>query len=550
MAWRLTIAGVDRTVQIDRAMTRPSIDRILNERARARFRCTAGLVPGRFTEVAIFAQDGATKLFGGVVTKRAIAGQGDQGAGFWTDVECGDYFTYFDWAFLSLTYTAPVTTKAVLTDIVAALPPSYGITLDAGQVDGPTLAPFAWDRKRASDAVRELSDRTGLVAVVSPLKALKLFVPGTDAAPFALTPTGRKFTALTWADSDQTPANKVTCLCGPTAVVATTQTWTQAAAATTWTADIPTAPAAPPPGYVTVGGIFRTVGPGAAYEWNAATSTLSLGTDGAPANGTVISLVHNAQFPFAVTATSGATPVIESQLTYPDVTDYAQGLELAVGLLDQLNQQPRALTIASIDGGWEPGQALTVALAAARDFDASALITRVGITLQTGASIWRYSLAATESPTYNGGSYLNQWRQLLGGGSGGGAGVALTGGSGGPTMLLTSPVYLGGDRGASVPMGSPPAYTPVLNYLPFVAASTFTGRVRVDLWARHAGVGVRARLYNVTDSTSVLSSLVTSIAAVETTFVVAIVAGKTYRLDIISDTNGESGYAIGQLEGV
>jgi hypothetical protein len=73
--------------------------------------------------------------------------------------------------------------------------------------------------------------------------------------------------------------------------------------------------------------------------------------------------------------------------------------------------------------------------------------------------------------------------------------------------------------------------------------------VRVDLWARTAGVGVTARLYNVTDATVTgTSAKITATTATETTFSVALVKGKKYRLEIISDTASESAYGIGQLE--
>lgn len=532
MAWKALIGGVDHTADLALHQT-ITIERQLNERATAKFVCNPGYLPARFTEAVLYDIDGTTPIFGGVVLKRSIDGIQAIGQPFFTQVDCGDYFTYFDWAYISLTYDVDVTLEDVLDDIVAALPASYSITVDAGQATGPTLAPFSWDRKRASDAVRELSDRTGYVALVSPLKALKMFIPGTDAAPFALTDATPHCQTFGWADSDRVPANHITVIAGPAAVASATQTWIQAGAATSWVVDIPNAVGSAPPGYVTVNGIFRTVGPGGHYEWDDVTGTLSLGTDPTPTDGWSIVLVYNGQFPFIVTATSAATPEIQFQQAYPDVTNYQQAQEIADGLLAQLDQQPRDADVTTVDVGWEPGQALSVALTARMTADF--VLTGLTITLQPKAPSprWVYQFPAIESATYQG-SYLDQWRALTGGSS---SGVSTVSGGGGssPVTVLPSPVYMGG--ASTISVTNPTSATLIPNAVPFPATSSFTGRLRVRIRARDAGVGIKAIISDGTIDTD--TSVVTSQTFTDVSVLVAITAGETYRVFLENDAQGD-----------
>jgi hypothetical protein len=536
MGWKLTVAGVDHTDDVDAAQ----ITRALNARAQLHFATGPGYVPARFAEVVAYDQDGVTPLFGGLITRRGGAPFGDASAAACvTAVECGDFFTYFDWAYLTLTYpTTHVTLKAALEDLVALLPAAYGITLDPAQVAGPALATFTWVRKRASDAVRELSDRTGYVAVLSPGKVLRMFVPGSVAAPFAITDGDPHCTSLAWADSDQIPANSVTCICGPSGAVERSQRWIQAGGATSWTTDIPAA-AGTFTGLAVVGGLFCTVGPGAMFTWDAATSTLHLGTFALPANGTIIDLVYTAQFPFIVTATSGTTPVIEVQEEYPDVVDVAQAQEIADGRLAQLNQQPRQVDVVSIEPGWAPGQALTIART--DRLTADCLITNDTITLNTALE-WVYAFTAIENDTYQG-SYLDQWRAMTGGGSSGVSSVSGVGG-GGTTVVLAAPVYLGGSYSTLVT--NPVAKKLIQNAVPYVAPASFTGRLRVNLRARDAGVGMKAIISDGT--TDVATSVVTNQAFVDEGVIVAIVAGHTYWVYIQNTVAGDGAVGYATLE--
>jgi FtsP/CotA-like multicopper oxidase with cupredoxin domain len=83
----------------------------------------------------------------------------------------------------------------------------------------------------------------------------------------------------------------------------------------------------------------------------------------------------------------------------------------------------------------------------------------------------------------------------------------------------------------------------------YVAPATYSGRVRAQIRAGSAGHTVTARLRNVTDSaTAGTSSGVLGVTMTEVTFVVSIVAGKRYRLELSADTSGARAYGIGSVE--
>jgi hypothetical protein len=440
MAFKAVIAGVDKTSSLLASNSQQvSITKQLNQQATATFVTKPGYVPSLFDDVKLYETDGTTLKFGGVVLGRSTNGFQVKGNPYSTSVSCGDYFSYLDWSIITLAYTTTKTLKQVLTDIVALLPATYGITLDAGQVTGPTLQPFNWTQKKASDAVRELSTTTGYVAVISPAKALSMFVPGTSSAPNTITDAAPHCMTFDYADPTSLPANDCFAICGPTGPAVVTQAWT-VGAPSTWQVDIQCVQGGWNQGYVTesVGPVNRTVSPpgGGGYYYFDQTvgrGTLSVGTGSKAANGTVLTFNYTASFPFTAEATSGATPVIQLAQTYPSVTDYSQGVAIAAGMLSANNQTPRTATVTTNENGWDIGQALAVNLTAR--LNSNFVITNVTYVLQITKSgpMWVGSFQAIESTVYQGG-YLDQWRALLGNTSGTGTLTSIVSGGGGSSI--------------------------------------------------------------------------------------------------------------------
>jgi len=84
--------------------------------------------------------------------------------------------------------------------------------------------------------------------------------------------------------------------------------------------------------------------------------------------------------------------------------------------------------------------------------------------------------------------------------------------------------------------------------VPYVAPLSFTGRLRVRLRARDAGVGVQALISDGTIETP--TSLVTNQAFTDTAVIVAITAGETYRVYLKNDAAGDGFIEYATLEAV
>jgi hypothetical protein len=446
---KVTINGGEVTANIRSASGATIGPMRVNELSTAHFQFLDGTAPSRGDTLVAYGPDNTTPIFGGLVRKRTATAYERGLTQFFVDCDVDDWWVYLDTSIAtSRVYAAPVTLKQALIDLVADCGlGAAGFTVDPAQVNGPTFAAFAWAQTGAADAVRMLSTwatsgSTSYVARISPLKVIRMFVPGTDPAPFAITDAAPHCEDLTWADPDAIAYTKVALWCGPPGPMDYHQTWTQAGGATLWLADIPAANGTTA-GYVMVGGVFKTVsvyGDGLGmYEWDWATRTLHKGTDGIPANGTVITLVYAAASPFLVTSGTGS---IVSTASSPESLTLADGQRTADGLYARVHGGAKTWAILSHDHGWRPGQGITINLSAPA---VSGLLTINAVTIQiiTGA-IWKYQIEAAETVVYQGSSN-DQWRALLSGG--GGAVVAparvTSGGDGTLPPLAAGQIFVG-----------------------------------------------------------------------------------------------------------
>ena len=568
MAFKVTINGVDKTGYV-KYKPEPRITKKQNERSTASLTLAPGYVPSQFDPIVIYDVDGTTAVFAGLVTQASTAGIEPGASAHNTSLQCVDAMWYTDVAYWTKTYSAPVTLKQILTDVIADKLTTYGITLDAAQDTGDTFPAFTVTRIKVSDLLRNLATSCSPVRVarMSATKALRILVPGTDVAPVAISNAAPNCHSFEWTHSSFTPANYVELICGPTGTGTPVQAWTVAASPLTWEVDIQCVVGGWNAGVVIEKGtpdVSRTLsapGGGGYYYFDPTVGkgTISIGTGVRPPNGTVLNFNYTAIYPFTVFATSGASPVIEQQFV-----DEAQLLlapaQLEVnGLLAKLNQAGlRDVTIVTFVTGFMPSQALTCTLTS-REFSAATLgISQVdavftefqdpGHFWTSGPTVrlWRYTIAATETLAYQG-SYLDQARQLFAGGGSGATVLGSSGGGGGTIVVPATPVYMGGSYVQSVtnPSGSPRGSL-IQNAVPYVAKATFTGRLRVNLKARDAGVGVQAIITDLT--TDVATSIVTSQTFTDTSVVVPIVTGHTYWVYIKNNATGDGYVGYAQLE--
>lgn len=537
MAWKITIAGTDRTSAIKAAETPLVIEHLLNEHARATFTCLPSLLPARLDPVVIYAQDGTTPIFGGLILQRSVGGLIRTSSASLTTVECTGFSAYLDWCYVSLTYTAATTLQVVLNALIAALPVGYGITLDATDYTGTPLAAFTWTTMRASDALRDLCARTGLAWRMSPTKVLSLFALPSGSAPESFTDGDPNALAVSWDDPAAVPANTILLACGPTGSAWHTYAWTANGSASSWQMDIPAAgPGVGRTLLLVIGGsnVYATVdeGTGGWFTWDWATATITVNnyplTLPIP-NGTAMSFEYLAQYPFVVQASTSATPEIQYLATDETITEPARGQETADQMLAALGAQPREIQAESITPGWAPGQALTVDLTG-RGVDAVFAVTSVRILLETD-TLWRYTILATEASAYTG-SYLDDWRALTGGGGSSMVAIGgITGGTGGASASALS-AHLGGSRSE---MQTTNVWTEIVHYQVLLCALTGTYSFRSEVRTTNAATTVTARLFDLTDGAVVPNGTVpasTAITWTETILSVALVAGHRYRVEV------------------
>lgn len=554
MAWKLTIDGVDQTDQIGSADINFGE---FNGRATATFRLITkpDILPNRLDEIVSYAKDGITPVFGGVILQRSVNGVERSNDDDAVSLECGDFWTYADFRRATLTYPSDVDLEDVIADLAAYLS-IYGISYTP-TATGITLGPFSWSRKRVSDAFRELIERIpGRTIRFTPSKTIVLVTVGAASAPFSLTDADSHCIDLEWTDSNRTPANRIILTCGPAS-----DAWAFVdpilfladGVASSWTFDV--ADGVPYTddgggGTIHVGGVVKNSAVGE-FTWTLdddnATATLALVPAVAPSVGTQIDFKRNIQPPFIVIATSGASPVIEESAEREDVLSVPQAVEIAEGLLEQLDQQPKEITVFTDEDGFEGGQELTIALTP-RSLSGTFIITSVSAMLEQGLADteWLYTLKATDLFQ---GTPMDKWRAMLGGTGGS---LPSTVGSATITVTaLTGPAFLGGARNTFVEP-DPAAWVPAPNWVAFNCRANMVAQMVVEIGVLATG-SVKARLWDITASAAVAGSETaseTSTGMVQHIRVVTLDFDHAYRLELQNSAAGIPVRGIGFLEAV
>jgi len=549
MAWKLTVNGVDKTAFVAMKPA-PRVSLRLNDRAEASFYLKPGYLPAQWSEVVIYAQDGVTPIFGGLIDVRSQAPIQNPHKKYQAVIHCVDFFTYLDWKRITLSYSTSQTLKQIVTDVIAQIPAARGMTVDGSQPTGPTFdAPPVWDGKAsAADALRDLSTASGYVVTVSPTKVVRMDLPGATSAPFNITLAAPHCHGFTWKDPSGAPVTTVVLTCGTAGTNVLTQNFTGNGATTSWQPSIQVSFPDSPTGYVilelTVNGVDATVGApgsGAPYEFDVSTNTLSVGT-ASPPTGTLV-LKWLQQGPFDVTRTTGATPEVEvdytSSIQATDPTPLESYLNEAQGILDAQGQVAKEATVMSFATGWGVGQAFSANLSD-RDINSSFSITAIDIDLLLNGT-WQYTITAQETTIYQG-NHQDKWQAIIERGVNSAAPAATAT----PTTVTTvvqAVEYLGGARDSSVPMTSPVAAQKIINYGTFTPTTSFTATITAQIRARDAGVGVKLQIVRESDSVVVAESdVVTSTDWTDVTMTILLQAGETYVPYGVSDTDNRDPY--------
>lgn len=564
MAIRIDINSTDVSMNVATCQ----FTREMNERPTCALELE-GVAPEEDDEIVVFAKDGVTPIFGGLITHVDVVGVVPNSSDSVVRVDAVGWERFADWCSVSLSYVSPVSLEDVMEDLVDAALGEYGLTYSPAATS-VTLQPFAWDDIPVVEAIRQLRQRTNRVIRVLPDKAIEIAVAGGTPAPVSVTDsTLPKFLLFEVKNQPRERANRVKMRFGPPGTFLTKQQWIANGSDTSWVTDIP-ATLPPPPLVLIDDGMtpfLATVGTGGMFEWDVTTNapygTLSVGTAATPGNGVRIKLGptiadgdpfetigFNGLYPFSVIRETGATPKREYREARQDITEYAPAVEIAEATLARVDRASAKLINAETDeDGFDAGQLLSVSISYRGGVSASFLVPSVRVEMVKGDA-WRYAFQATEGEEPQR-THQDQWRQLTSGGGSSSTAVSVlppsSGGSGGGVATGgVSVVPLGGLEMFAVAASD---WTDVPGMLPHVAQSSFTGRVRVSLRARVSGGGVTARLWDGT--TGVESSEVVSTSMTEVEILAAIVAGERYRLQVKRTAGSGDVYAgPGQLERV
>lgn len=231
---RIIIAGVDVTIDVAAA----DLELGLNRQGTGALELGDGYIPARGADVLIYARDGITPIFGGLVLSRRVQGMTASNPANRTDADLVDYSIFFDDADpITIVSTVDQDLEDVVASIVSQSLAVYGITYDEAPT-GQTVPPIEWNAINVSDAFKRITDATGVVFRVLPLKELEVFSPLDDPAPVSITDANVNSFDLTWQDPQGLSKNTVDLTCGPTGTGIADQHWTADGIVTAWEVDI------------------------------------------------------------------------------------------------------------------------------------------------------------------------------------------------------------------------------------------------------------------------------------------------------------------------
>lgn len=516
-------------------------------------------------------KDGGTSVYKGQILDVDEDGLSDLDTGVVTTVTTVDNQALP----LRQTYTktyakGAYTHKQILQDLVAGPLAPYAITLDPAQAVGAaSFEELAYVDASVETILNDQQKLTGWIWRITPGLVLRSIAPASESSGLSLGDAAGSVQGKVGLRKRRSAnyGNTVSLRCGPAGTALASQEWIADGVATSWVTDI--AAADPPPPLVLVDDgvspFMATVGAGAMFEWNTSTHTLSVGTYGTPAAGVRLKLGptlasgdpfevngYTAQYPFYVVVSDAPTVAVEGPWVHPeareDIVNYGAGVAYATAVLRVVLATPWVVTVRHRAGLAWPGQTVALSFAEREVLGTYMILSVAAETDVDGELVYTFECLEGDElqPTW-----VDYFKELAGGGGGGGSVSSGIGVGGGTTAVLSSPFPLGGSRSDSLAVGT--ASTPVINWLPFVAAADQSVRVRVTTRSRVGGVGVipileRYDSGSMTWVAHATGATATGTTEQEQTIPTALTLGQVYRLAYKTNTANASAYAIGQLE--
>lgn len=365
----LTIGGTPKTLDVTKGEL--SLAPVLNGRDTLLFEITSHGAAYRATKRAevTLTEDG-TAIFGGFIEKVIEQGVfGSPSPDITQRCECVSYGILADRRFVTETIPAG-TLEDALTVLVTYLT-EFGVSLHGSQVTGPSLPELPFNNLKLAACLDQLSEATGYAWEIDPDKKLRMFLPGTDAAPFDIIDgEGKQEGDVEVEDADHEYANRVLVKAGQPGLVDIVQEFVADGIEDTFQLDLPIAGPFPyltdsvvgyavvdVNGYESIGGLTAV---DLLWEYDPVALTITR-RSGAPSAQT-FQMRYQAQFPITVVAedTGEQPPIWEIAYSEPNVYSKAVAQEIADQLLARALSEPQIVRYLTFEPGLKPGMTQTI----------------------------------------------------------------------------------------------------------------------------------------------------------------------------------------------
>jgi hypothetical protein len=455
MIWTLTIAGVPTLIRAGSL----NISDTLNGRTTAAFSVIsiAGTYrPAMDAEVLI--EENGSRVFGGLIERATERGlQGGAKPGIETLVSAGDFSAYVERRYVN--ETIPAGSLAAALAVVTSYLATYGVTLDGGQVTGPSLPELVYEYRPLGEVLNELSTLTAKFGEqyawrIDPFKVLSMAQPSTVAAPFDLV---GNFLPEVIGDLEVEPkrdhyANRVIVKVPARSEDNHVESFTGDGSSTLFQLQfVPTSTR----GYVSYTPVSTGVRQNetlnntgdsdpATWTYDAATNTINRNS-GAPESGSAIEIIFNGTFSgLGIAEDAGeiaAHGLWEKVVVVDEVPSDETAQTLAEAYLAQSLTSTKTISYQTFEADLAPGQTQTVTVPA-RNLSGDAIVTDVTTRDQNNRLVREIRLELTAETNLGRRGWRDVYKDWLGDKAGetsgigdGGGGVANVGPGGPPTAV-------------------------------------------------------------------------------------------------------------------
>lgn len=333
--------------------------------------------------------EGGTRIFGGLIDRPREVGLFKNGshAGIVTKLSAVDFNAYVERRYVNETLVAG-TLKAALTTLVANYLTGYGITLDAGQVNGPTLPELVYDYRKMTEVLDELATLTAesgepYVWRIDAFKVLRMYQPSTEAAPFDIignTPS-QVIGDLEVEETRDHYANRIIVKTPSKTEMNRIETFTGDGSTTAFTLQYTLFASR---GYVTSAGVFETLSifPATGGTWSFDPVTNTMTRTSAPALGATITVGFDGTFTGQGLAEDAgeiaSVKIWEKVVSVDAVPSDTTAQAMADAFLAKSLPVTKSVSYATAETGLRVGQSQTITVPR-RNIDVTAVISDITI---------------------------------------------------------------------------------------------------------------------------------------------------------------------------